>query len=298
MTLKKSTILFYVALLCSSANAQESDFALATVKYEFVHVNDTNDRDNPRKEEMLVHLGQHASMYLSHTRSVRLKEMEDRMASTMAATAGASVRSVSFGGVSNENLFYFSQQNKLVLADAIGPTNYIIDLPDPAIDWQIQDEVKEIGGYEAQKATGSFAGRDYTVWFTTELPFPYGPWKLYGLPGLILEAADSKNEVIFNFLEFTKDTGDAIALPENALKTALKDFTKAKEAFQANPVAVMSGNIPAGATSTGTTRQAVTVSRSDGNTRTYTGDEAREMMEKSREEWRKKNNNPLELGVR
>ena len=37
-------------------------------------------------------------------------------------------------------------------------------------------------------ATTHFRGRDWKVWFSEEIPLPLGPWKLGGLPGLILAA--------------------------------------------------------------------------------------------------------------
>jgi GLPGLI family protein len=62
------------------------------------------------------------------------------------------------------------------------------------IAWEITDETKKIGEYKCTKATGRFRGRDYTAWFAEEIPISSGPWKLFGLPGLILEAYDSKME--------------------------------------------------------------------------------------------------------
>ncbi|MFD0931675.1 GLPGLI family protein [Psychroflexus salinarum] len=67
------------------------------------------------------------------------------------------------------------------------------------ISWDITDETKKIGRYEVQKATAHFRGRDYTAWFTSEIPLPYGPWKLVGLPGLILEAYDTDKEIYWYF---------------------------------------------------------------------------------------------------
>ena len=57
------------------------------------------------------------------------------------------------------------------------------------IKWQFKDKFKTIAGYKAQKATGSFRGRTWTVWFAKDIPHPYGPFLLHGLPGVILEAS-------------------------------------------------------------------------------------------------------------
>lgn len=67
----------------------------------------------------------------------------------------------------------------------------------PDINWEITDETKQIENLTCQKANGTFRGRDYTVWFTKEVPVSYGHWKLQGLPGLILEAYDTNKEIIF-----------------------------------------------------------------------------------------------------
>jgi GLPGLI family protein len=70
------------------------------------------------------------------------------------------------------------------------------------IDWKIfPKKTKLIGGFACQKAIGNFRGRTYEAWFAPEIPYPFGPWKLHGLPGLILEARDLKGKVWFEFYD-------------------------------------------------------------------------------------------------
>ena len=63
--------------------------------------------------------------------------------------------------------------------------------------WEIHSEKKVISGFSSQRATTTFRGRTYEVWFTSEIPVKFGPWKLNGLPGLILIATDSKGQIEF-----------------------------------------------------------------------------------------------------
>ena len=60
-------------------------------------------------------------------------------------------------------------------------------------DWKILNEKEKIGEYNTQKATTEFGGRKWTAWFSTDLPFQDGPYKFYGLPGLIVKIEDSQN---------------------------------------------------------------------------------------------------------
>jgi len=69
----------------------------------------------------------------------------------------------------------------------------------PKINWKITKETKKIGKFNCKKATANFRGRDYTAWFTMEVALPFGPWKLNGLPGLILEAYDTNKNVYWAF---------------------------------------------------------------------------------------------------
>ena len=75
----------------------------------------------------------------------------------------------------------------------------------PKIKWEIFDEEKMIADtYRCKKAVGDFRGRTYTVWFTEKIPIPSGPWKLGGLPGLILEATETEGKFAFHFVSLKR----------------------------------------------------------------------------------------------
>ena len=73
--------------------------------------------------------------------------------------------------------------------------------------WTMGDSTREVLGYTCQQATADFRGRHWTAWFATDIPVSDGPWKLGGLPGLILEAYDEGQQHVFTAvgLERVKD---------------------------------------------------------------------------------------------
>lgn len=99
---------------------------------------------------------------------------------------------------------------------------YVIEESIPKIQWTLAKGTKKINEFLCKKALTTFRGRNYEVWYCPELPFNYGPWKLSGLPGLILEAKDDRNQVVFNVKRIV--TPYHIELP-NILKGNTKTIT-------------------------------------------------------------------------
>ncbi|MBE2209430.1 MAG: GLPGLI family protein [Saprospiraceae bacterium] len=83
----------------------------------------------------------------------------------------------------------------------------------PQIAWTIGTEQKVIGNYQCIAASGTFGGRIYDVWFTPEIPVSLGPYKLGGLPGMILEAASRDGKVIYQFVSYQNSCDRAIERP-------------------------------------------------------------------------------------
>lgn len=117
-----------------------------------------------------------------------------------------------FASDSLENTFHFDlldtmrysilsdQQNKRILhlERVPGQKNYcVVQEALDLVEWNFTGKSKEIQGFHCLEANGRFAGRQYTVWFTDSIPAFFGPWKLHGLPGLVLEAYDESREVNF-----------------------------------------------------------------------------------------------------
>ncbi len=70
-----------------------------------------------------------------------------------------------------------------------------------AQNWVLTTEKKEVKNLTLQKAKTTYGGRNWTAWFSTEIPFQEGPYKFHGLPGLIVEISDDKNNYKFSLVK-------------------------------------------------------------------------------------------------
>ncbi len=75
-----------------------------------------------------------------------------------------------------------------------------------SLNWNLVNEEKLISTYNCKKATLNFLGRDWVAWYTTEIPVNTGPYKFFGLPGLIINIQDT--ESVFEFTAVEIERGD------------------------------------------------------------------------------------------
>lgn len=94
-------------------------------------------------------------------------------------------------------------------------------------NWQITEETDTILGYACNMATVTYAGRDYNAWFAPEIPINDGPWKFWGLPGLILKVTDSNELFEWIAIGIENQDGDIVINKgsyEKATPTQFRDF--------------------------------------------------------------------------
>lgn len=108
----------------------------------------------------------------------------------------------------------------------------------PALDWELTDSVTTVLGYECQSARCSFRGREWTVFYTEEIPIMDGPWKLHGLPGLIMKASDAEGHYTFECIGIKSKADRPVTIykvPFN--KTDRRGYYDAKHRYEVNPYA-------------------------------------------------------------
>lgn len=108
----------------------------------------------------------------------------------------------------------------------------------PALDWELTDSVTTVLGYECQSARCSFRGREWTVFYTEEIPIMDGPWKLHGLPGLIMKASDKEGHYTFECIGIKSKADRPVTIykvPFN--KTDRRGYYDAKHRYEVNPYA-------------------------------------------------------------
>lgn len=91
-------------------------------------------------------------------------------------------------------IFTNTAKNQLTHYGRWGGEEGFYNEPLDEMQWTVNpDSTATILGYECVQAVTDYHGRRWTAWFAPELPYPAGPWKLHGLPGLILRATAGPN---------------------------------------------------------------------------------------------------------
>ena len=94
-------------------------------------------------------------------------------------------------------LFVNEPEGEVSAFDKIAPNRFFVSEPLPDFGWTLASDTMTICGYPCLKAVGKYGGRTWTAWYSEELAVSFGPWKLCGLPGMILRADDGDG--VFSF---------------------------------------------------------------------------------------------------
>ena len=97
-------------------------------------------------------------------------------------------------------------EGQVTVRDAIPPSIYETQEQRKPIKWTLNDSTLTVAGYLCKTAVCQLHGRKWTVRYAEDIPTTAGPWKLCGLPGLIVEAVSNDGIHRFTLTELQHAT--------------------------------------------------------------------------------------------
>lgn len=217
--------ILFVVLLSAYAFSGYSQFekklepAILECKYAYTAMKDTVAGFKDKEEVTVLRIGRSISQFFSE-----VKYSTDSLVSTpegMRLLSKKMVDAISRGDIDNrpgrsvfqDYIYKNYPKGKLTnyTSDGLMTTYQCVEDYEPQ-KWEVLDSTKQILGYSCQLARCSFRGRAYFAWFTLDIPIKDGPWKLNGLPGLILEAYDSANHYRFTAMGISQGSIKPVSL--------------------------------------------------------------------------------------
>ena len=217
--MKKSLILLAFMSIIANVNAQwwkpqhhYYDTVEYVVLYELTFREDTAHLDCYRTENHMLSIGKKRDVssfrgYGTYRHNMELKKAGDsglteeliktgRIGKVFSDVPSSAIRCSIFKNMTSKNITTIDHIYMQGMYEYEESFN--------AFNWQITAETDTINNYVCQKAICDFGGRTWEAWFTSELPFSDGPYKFCGLPGLILNIADTENHYSWKFLSIER----------------------------------------------------------------------------------------------
>ncbi|MUP44742.1 GLPGLI family protein [Gramella sp. BOM4] len=238
-------ILFLLNLVFIPLHSQEHELEYK-ITYQLTYKPDSTQTEN-RTETMWLFSGTEASLFLSAGQALKDSLKQN---ANLAMIGSQQWKEKTKATKTDFDFRIYKDREKGMLhhAEKIFQDKLFYTQPLSQISWNMEQESKELFGYLAQKATTSFAGREYIAWFTPEIPITDGPYKFSGLPGLILQLEDAAQDYIFSFtgLEKLEDPIRIQVPPATYQVSEKEDFLALKARFEEDPIKYVNNYVGSG----------------------------------------------------
>lgn len=230
-------IFFSVLFLCSMKIYAQIEYETEyEIQYEAKYSLDSLNLDTKTEEMVYLFASSDFGVFMNYNEAKKEEikaELERRFQASNSVDLSGVHKTSNFRGV-----FYKDRkESEVFVVESISGKEFKYKEQAVPLTWEITNETKEYLEYQVQKATTSFAGRDYEAWFTVEIPIHDGPYVFYGLPGLIVELYDTKEHYYFGLQSIEKlDASKTWELTDTKV-ISKKEFNEAKEKFNKQSLA-------------------------------------------------------------
>ncbi|MDR1601988.1 MAG: GLPGLI family protein [Tannerella sp.] len=221
------------------------DETLFTAQYEMTSVTDTSRRDKTSTEMMMLKTGVRSSVFYSYTKYLADSVIEaDRAGGASIDVIAEHVKQ--YQSRINYKIYKNYPAGKVTTLEQLAMSRFRCEEKNDVPQWELLPDTATILSYSCRKAVCRFKGRDYEAWFTPDIPRSEGPWKLHGLPGLILKAQDARKEYVFECVGLVQEKpGNAISFGASGHEpVSRKNLNQLFERYAADPVGYISSSAP------------------------------------------------------
>lgn len=180
------------------------DNASFIITYELSYKEDSNNLNIIRKEEMLLLIGENTGFFAGKNfylfiQQGRQAEREGRLDFFLDE-----YKSKNKMGRFTYSIYKNYPSGKITFTNKVIPTFLLYEEDLSSFQWELKNGEEKVAGYNTRQAGIHYGGRQWTAWYTTEVPINEGPYKFRGLPGLIVKVADSRGHYEFNLISIER----------------------------------------------------------------------------------------------
>ncbi|MCO4302983.1 GLPGLI family protein [Riemerella anatipestifer] len=233
-------IITLLSSICIGAQAYKSDSLRGSFTYLLKSKPNNLYPENIYQELFSLQVSDNRSFFISEN----LLKYDSIFTNEMNTAIRSGSKSVNFSGKSfpktNSKFLIVQENDKTIFYGTVGTS--VLSYHESKINsWKLVDETKLVNSFSCKKAELRFKGRDWIAWYSAEIPFPYGPYKFGGLPGLIIKMTDKKGEYDFELVKSlpSRDLkGKIVGINkkryDNSISVTKQELEVAKDSFRKN----------------------------------------------------------------
>lgn len=172
---------------------QTLDTCYLTVTYRFKYKATEKDDSLSHNDLMDLQLGRKYNAFFSRN----LRDLDIQNTKELKTTMQFHTVPENYAGF---DILINHVDSTTIVTNRVPYTSQVIEYSDntPAPAWTyVPEDTATVMGYHCHAAKCNYGGRKWKVYYTNDIPLPYGPWKLNGVKALVLKAEDSEHNFVF-----------------------------------------------------------------------------------------------------
>lgn len=185
-------LILWLMFFCYSVNGTAQN---SSISYELIYKPNPVQNDKIKKQQYKLDILHGKSIFRTETR----RESDSLIKKTGFGTG--------YNTNPNYEMYFVKELNNNVFkkhfVSPMSRDKFFIKIDDQ-LKWKILPETMVIANFNCQKAEVEYGGRNWSAWFTKDIPVSEGPYCFHGLPGLILQIQDDQEDYVFKATEIKK----------------------------------------------------------------------------------------------